>query len=356
VKKHTARDVAELAGVSIATVSRLATGSSRVSQEVAQRVLKAAADLGVDLSRRRKNRVIAFILSNRNMLHLFHSHVLVEAEAHCSRSDWSMLFLPLTYSPTTSWRDLHIPRILERRDLISGFIIAGTNFQNLLDRLDHERLPFAVLGNNVLGEWQPEKHDVVWFDDIQGAFELTRYLQSLGHQDIWFVGNTRLTWFARRYSGYCQAMRVAGLDVHLAEVDSENDHDLGFLATKSLLASKAPVSAIFAGGDGPAEGVFKALRDYALRIPEDMSVAGFDDVLATALHPPLTTVHVFTELIGKQLAQMVLNRIEGPYIEPQHATIPTQLARRESCLPLAGVLGVAADKNLNFATHPTQQS
>jgi DNA-binding LacI/PurR family transcriptional regulator len=345
-KKHTIKDVATLAGVSIATVSRVATGNSRVSHEAEHRVRRAAADLGVDLNRRGKSRVIAFILSNRDMLHPFHSHILVEAQAHCSQNDWSLLFLPLTYSPTAHWRDLHIPLMLERRDLVSGFIIAGTNFQNLFDRLDHERFPFAALGNNVLGEWHPEKHDVVWFDDIQGAIELTHYLQSLGHRDIWFVGNRRLTWFARRCEGYCRAMREAGLEVHLGDVDTEKYHDLGYLATKSLLAGNPPVSAIFAGADDAAEGAYKALRDCGLRIPEDVSVAGFDDVLATLLHPPLTTVHVFTEQVGKSLAQMVLNRIERPYLEPQHVTIPTRLVKRESCLPLAGVREAGVGENL----------
>jgi DNA-binding LacI/PurR family transcriptional regulator len=345
-KKHTITDVARLAGVSIATVSRVATGSSRVSLASAHRVLKVAADLGVDLKRRGRGRVIAFILSNRGMLHPFHSHILVGAEVHCAQNDWSMLFLTLTYSPTARARDLHMPQLLERRDLISGLIIAGTNFPNLLDRLDHERLPFAVLGNNLLGEWRPEKRDLVWFDDVQGSVELTRYLLSLGHRDIWFVGNTRLPWFARRFSGYCQAMREAGLEVHLSEVDTEKDQDLGYLATKSLLARNAPLSAIFAGGDHLAEGVCKALRDCGLRIPEDVSVAGFDDVVATLLHPPLTTVRVFTEQIGKKLAEMVLNRIAHPDLEPQQATISTQLVRRESCLPFAGVREKAVGTDL----------
>ncbi|HZP02355.1 MAG TPA: LacI family DNA-binding transcriptional regulator [Terriglobia bacterium] len=335
-KKYTAVDVARLAGVSIATVSRVATGSSRVSLEVVQRVQKAAADLGVNLNRRYKSRVIAFILSNREMLHPFHSHILVGAEACCSENGWSALFLRMVYSPSTRWRDLRIPRVLEQRKFVSGFIVAGTNYQNLLDRLEHEQVPFAVLGNNVMGEWSSRKNDVVWFDDIEGAIEITRYLQSLGHRDIWFVGNTRLPWFARRYRGYCQAMREAGLEVHLSEADSETDPDLGYLATKSLLAKKAPVTAIFAGGDLPAEGVYRALRDYGLHIPEDVSVAGFDDVVAALLHPPLSTVHVFGEQIGRKLAQMVLNRIEHPHLEFQHAIVPTRLVRRESCLPLTG--------------------
>jgi DNA-binding LacI/PurR family transcriptional regulator len=311
--------------------------------------MRAAAKIGVNVSLRGKSRIISFLLCNRDMLHPFHSHVLAEAEAHCSGNDWRVLFLTLTYSPTAGWRDLHIPRLLQRRDLVSGFILAGTNYQNLLDRLDHEGLPFAVLGNNVLGDWHPEKHDVVWFDDIQGAGELTRYLISIGHRDIWFVGNTQLTWFGRRYTGYCQAMSEAGLEPRLSEADAEREQDIGYLATKSLLAKNLPVSAIFAGGDQMAEGVCRALRDCGRRIPEEVGVAGFDDLVAPLLHPPLTTVHVFTEQIGKKLAQMVLNRIEHPSLDPQQAIIPTQLVRRESCLPLAGSRETPVGDNTNAA-------
>jgi LacI family transcriptional regulator len=131
-------------------------------------------------------------------------------------------------------------------------------------------------------------------------------------------------------------MHEAGLEPRLSEVDAEREQDIGYLATKSLLAKNLPVSAIFAGGDLLGEGACRALRDCERRIPEDVSVAGFDDVVATLFHPPLTTVHVFTEQVGKKLAQMVLNRIAHPYLEPQRAMIPTQLVRRESCLPLSG--------------------
>lgn len=341
-KGDTIKNVAKAAGVSISTVSRVVTGSSKVSAELMQKVQAAAASMGVDLSRRNKGKVLAFILSNRGMLHPFHSHILVGAEAHAAQNGWSMLFFTLSYSTTARWRDLHIPRILERRDLVSGFVVAGTSSQNLLDLLDHERIPFAVLGNNVIGDWSPEKHDVVWFDDIQGGMELTRYLQSLGHRDIWFVGNTRFPWFSRRYNGYCAAMRDAGLEPRISQIDTENDQELGYLATKSLLAKQLPVTAIFAGGDPITEGVCEALRQSGLRIPQDISVAGFNDIEAAWSHPPKTTVHVFTEQIGKSLVQMVLNRIDHRHLEPQQITIPTKVIKRESCHPLVGIREVTA--------------
>jgi len=86
-----------------------------------------------------------------------------------------------------------------------------------------------------------------------------------------------------------------------------------------------------AGGDPTAQGVYKALLDCGLRIPEDMSVAGFDDIEAMLLQPPLTTVQAFPEQVGKRLAQMLLQRLSRPDLPPQQSVIPTQLVKRESC-------------------------
>jgi DNA-binding LacI/PurR family transcriptional regulator len=331
--KATLRSVAMMAGVSVATVSRVMTGKVRVSQEIVERVLKSANELGVDLNRWNKSRLIAFLLCNRAVLHPFHSHILLGAEASVAEQGWNMLFVTLHYSPTQHWRDIHIPRVLERRDLASGFIIAGTSSQNLLDYLSYERVPYAVLGNNVVGEWREEEHDVVSFDDVQGAVEVTNHFLSLGHRAIWFVGNLQLPWYRRRFEGYCQAMRAHGLEPLLSEIDSEKDEELGFLATKSLCSRGEPVTAVFAGGDPAVEGVYKALRDCGLRIPEDVSVAGFNDIEAPLMHPPLTSVRVFTEQLGRQLARLVLNRIENASRPKQHVLIPTQLIRRESSGP-----------------------
>jgi DNA-binding LacI/PurR family transcriptional regulator len=337
VKKTSFNKLARVAKVSVATVSRVANGSAHVSPELRGRILKAAAKLGVSLSGkcRPTAKVIAFLLCNREVLHLFHSHVLAGAEAYCALQDYGLLFLSFRYSPDTPWKDLHLPEITTRRDVVRAAIVAGTNSQNLLTLLDHVGMPFVVLGNNMVGEWRSEEHNVVSFDDIEGARELTRYLLSLGHRDIWFVGSSRLPWLTRRYEGYCQIMEEAGLHPHFSDFETTNVEEIGYLGTKSILRNAQAVSAIFAGDDNIARGAYRALRQKGLRIPEDISVAGFGDMEAAALHPQLTSIRVFQKQIGASLAKVVIEGIERPDRPPRQWVIPTELIKRDSCGPFS---------------------
>jgi DNA-binding LacI/PurR family transcriptional regulator len=337
--KSTLQAVAEMAKVSPATVSRLINRTARVSPAVEARIRKAASHLDFDLSGKRNNRLIAYLLANRSLLHPFHSQVLVAAEAHCAANEYSLLFFPLHYSPTQHWTKLDVPRVLHRPDMIDGFIVAGVNYQNLLDLLTDIRLPFAVLGDTVQGEWRRDAYDTACVDDRQGAYELTRYLQNLGHTRIAFVANTRLAWFQRRSESYRRAMEEAGLEPLIAEIDSEHEHEVGFLAMKQILARRAgQIDAVFGGSDATCHGIYAALREAGLRVPEDISVCGFNDTPeATVLYPPLTSVRVFPELIGRQLAEMVLARIAKGGASPLQRTIPTQLVKRESCVAARSV-------------------
>lgn len=325
-------EVAREARVSMATVSRVANGSHSVTPQLRARVYKASVKLGYDLDGKNKSRIIAFILSNRAVLHPFHSAVLVGAEAYCAVHDYGLLFLPVRYPSDVPWKELRLPQVLHRHDVIRGAIVAGTNSQNLLDFLSNKGVGFVTLGNNVAGNWRKDDYSAVYFDDLEGAYGLTRHLQLLGHRDIWFVGNCRMPWFQRRFEGYRRAMEEAGLPALKNDLDSDDAELIGFLAAKSILTSGAPVTAIFAGEDTAARGVYKALQEAALRIPEDISVAGFNDIPeAAALNPPLTSVRVFTDQVGKQMAELVLKRIANPGAGPEVMTIPTQLVKRESC-------------------------
>jgi DNA-binding LacI/PurR family transcriptional regulator len=342
------KDVAKAANVSFATVSRVATNGARVSPAVVKRVTEAAHRLGVDLQRKNKMKAIGFILGNRQMLHPFHSLLLAGAEAYCTEYEYNIVFLPIQYGARVPWRELQLPQILLRHDLVHGLILAGSNTQNLLDFLTHKRVRFTLLGNNMIGEWRESEYDVTWFDDTLGAYEVVQYLLSLGHRSIWFVGNCRLPWFIRRYEGYCRAMTEAGLAPNLSEIDAENEHDIGYLATKSILNRRDNLTAVFAGADSTAQGVYRALRDSGVRIPEDVSVAGFNDIEASMMHPALTSSHTFVEQVGHQLAQMLINRIAQPDLPVRQQTVPTRLVKRESCRLLETV--EAAQPALESAT------
>jgi DNA-binding LacI/PurR family transcriptional regulator len=331
----TLEDVARLAKVSPATVSRVINKTTRVSPDVQARIRAAAEKLGFDLRKRNKTRLIAFILSNRSLLYPFHSQVLLASQAYCAAQDYDVVFLPLQYSEGQDWDKLHLPRIFHRADVIDGFIASGVNHQNLFDALSRTGLPFTILGDTVQGNWRASEYDVVRIDDTDGGYEVTRYLQSLGHTKVAFVGNTRLKWFARRHEGYLRAMQEASLAPTVSSVDSENEYEIGFIGIKHLLADREKsVGAVFAASDAIAFGVYTALRELDIPVPGAISVCGFNDTPdASLLYPPLTSVNVFPELIGRSLAELLLARINDSTLPPQTRILHTRLVKRESCLP-----------------------
>lgn len=339
------REVATIAGVSLATVSRVMNGNSRVDPEIQKKVLDAAAKLDVDFSQRNKTKALAFLLCNRTMLHAFHSRILIGAEEYCRQHGWDMIFLSFNYSPQIPWKELHVPNVMQRRDIVRAVLLAGTNSVNLIELLEHKGITFVALGNNLINQSQTLKHDAVFSDDIQGAYDITRHLIALGHRHICFVGNTQLPWFSRCHSGYTRAMEEAGLKPHRSLIESENDGEIGYLGTKALLATREPVTAIFAGNDPSAHGVCKALRDSGLRIPDDISVAGCNDTVGGWLYPGLTTIREFPEQLGKSMVELLLKRIADPGRAPCSITIPTELIKRDSCRALAAPADSLSQEN-----------
>lgn len=330
-KKKSFKDVAALADVSPATVSRVAKGQVNVDAAIRGRVRKAAEALGVNLDQKRneKANIIAFMLSNRDLLHSFQARILFGSESYCASQERELLFMSFRYAPNTPPKELHLPRILNQRGLVRAMILGGTNSANMLHALREREISFAVLGNNVVGEWDPSSFDAVYSDDVQGAFDLTSQLINDGHSDIWFIGDVGLPWYARTAHGYKQSMLKAGLQPRLSEIHSD-DRQLGYLAMRSILSRREPCTAVFAGSDQIASGIYEALRQSGLSIPDDISVAGFNDSEGALMDPPLTSVREFPEELGKHLAEFVLRRIQNPDRAPQHLTIPTRIVLRNS--------------------------
>ena len=330
-KRVSFHDVARLAKVSTATVSRVARGNASVDENMERRIRDAAGKLGLNLEDSRHDRLstVAFLLCNRDVLHTFQSLVLLGAESYCAASERELLFISFRYPIGASANQLHLPRAFERSDLVRGVILSGTNSGALLQVLRERKISFAVLGNNVVGEWNPDEYHCVFSDDVQGAFDLTNHLLSQGHRDIWFFGDLSMPWYSRCAQGYRSAMSRSGLEPRCSEIHAD-DQELGYLAMRSVLSRNEPVTAVFAGSDQIARGVYEALRQSNLHIPGDVSVAGFNDTEGALFDPPLTSVREFPEQLGQHLAEFTMRALKDPLGARKQMTIPTKLVVRQS--------------------------
>jgi DNA-binding LacI/PurR family transcriptional regulator len=322
-------EVARLAKVSVPVVSGIANGTANVAPSVQEAVLAAARKVGVTLTAGKRYRTITLILGNRETVNEFQSKVLLGAELYCALHDWDLHFISFRCDLNAPLGSLRLPEALMRSNRPNGVILTGTHSVSILAALSERKIPFSLVGNNIVGEWQPEQYDCVFTDDIRGSAEITRYLIVQGHRNIWYIGNQRLPWFARCAAGYRQAMMEADLEPRFSEISSE-DRELGYLAVKALLASGERPSALFAGTDQVASGVYQALQESGIRIPDDISVAGFNDTIGELLHPGLTSVREFPKELGGHLAEFALRRIQEPDLPPQQLVMPTELIRRES--------------------------
>jgi LacI family transcriptional regulator len=256
------------------------------------------------------------VLGNRDTVNEFQSKVLLGAEGYCAQNDWDLQFISFRRDLNAPPTNLQLPHALTKANRPAGVILSGTHSVSILAALRARRIPFAVTGNNIVGDWRPEECDCVYTDDVRGSAELTRHFITQGHADIWFIGNLRLPWFARCAKGYEEAMKEAGLEPRFSEIHSE-DRELGYLA------------------DQAASGVYQALQESGIRIPDDVSVAGFNDTIGDVLHPGLTSVREFPRELGTHLAEFTLRRIQEPDLPPQQLLLPTELIRRESVRRIA---------------------
>jgi DNA-binding LacI/PurR family transcriptional regulator len=262
----------------------------------------------------------------------FHLPILLGAEAYCTAQNWELVFMSYRYSATTPTSELRLPQIAGNTSTVRAVILGGTNYVNMLKSLRERGMPFSVLGNNVVGDWNPDEFDTIYSDDIQGARDVTTHLLADGHRDIWFIGDNQLPWYARCSQGYRLAMQDAGCQPRFSEFHSD-DRQLGYLAMRSILSREERVTAVFAGSDQIAVGVYEALRQPGVQVPNDISVAGFNNTDSKLLHPAATTVCEFPEELGKHLAEFALKRVGNLSMPPQHLTVPTQLIIRESTRP-----------------------
>lgn len=331
--------VAQEAGVGLGTVSRVLNNHPSVSSATRQAVLEAMKKLGYQPNEQARRlargltETICFVLSNRSFMHSFHGRILQGVESHCSSVGRQVVFTTCRYSSDVPPSALQLPAIIRSKGAVDGFILAGTNYPNFLAALEQVELPFVFFGNNLIGQDCFDRPDTVLSDDTGGAYAATRHLQEIGHKKIAYVGNISYPWFRRRYEGYVQAMTEAGLQPMSVE-PSDTSVNYGLGAVREIVNKATQVTAIFAGNDHVAYGVWRGLREAGLSIPDDVSLVGFDDREESLLtEPPLTTVRVFKEEVGAECARMLLKKIESPNAIFDPVVLPTELLIRGSTAP-----------------------
>jgi LacI family transcriptional regulator len=332
-KRPTQADVAKLAGVSRATVSyvlnRRADGRIPITAETRQRVLEAAEKLGYKphaLARSLRSgltHTVGLLIPDTNNPHYI--DILSGVEAEVVEQGYYLVLVSAKLDPE---RERHCLRSLFQQRL-DGLVLAPT-FEDLFES------EFAELVGNtrpiVFATPRPDA-DSVCTDARSGAEALMDHLVSLGHTRVGFVhgvarsgmADTRLAVYRERCvdpdarPGRCLVISCG--------------HTLqdGYQAAQQLLDLDDPPTAIWTVNDLLAVGALRAIRERGLRVPEDVSLAGFDDInLAAQLYPPLTTVDIHGYELGRRAAQLLFSRIQEPKGEPTHRVIHTELVVRQS--------------------------
>ena len=204
---------------------------------------------------------------------------------------------------------------------------------SLTNVLIENHLPFVAIGDrNDQQVAFPSIGSTIW----QGGYTATEYLIGLGHRRIGIItGPLSLRTSRARLAGYREALEAANIPVDPVLI-AEGNYLLGdgFQQTCALLDLPEPPTAIFAGNDAQAAGVYRALYARDIKIPAKMSVIGFDDVMySPQMSPPLTTIRQPLMEIGRMAASLLLRLIEGEHLDMNHVELSTSLVIRESCAP-----------------------
>lgn len=285
----TVLDVARLAKVSVSTVSRILNGSARVSAEKRDAVEAAirALDFRPNLFARslKMGTTMTVGVVTQDIESPFFTRVMRGVEDALSGSGYAPIIVSGHWNAVEEEERIRL--LMARR--VDGIVIITGRLEDATVRELAQRQPIVMAGREV------EAHNVrsVYFDQEYGGYLATRHLLSMGHRRIAYISGARDQLDAqRRFAGYCRALQEAGVDYDEVLVQSGDfTENGGVLAMTRLLDSQQAFTAVFAANDQTAIGARMVLHRRGIRVPDDISLVGFDDLPVSAyLTPPLTTV------------------------------------------------------------------
>jgi LacI family transcriptional regulator len=333
-KRSTIAEIATKAGVSIPTVSRVLHNRPDVAPETRRKVEQVIEESGFIRSRvpnalrKESSGIVDLVVPD---LAAAYSVEIVRGVEEVLERTELRLALSFTHN-SIQFEQRWLTKVID--GATDGAILVLARGQSeRLNELRRHRIPFVVVDHRgELGADVPSVGATNW----SGGRAATEYLLSLGHQRIAVIaGPSTLRCSIDRIAGYRSALEEHGIPVNPAYIrPGEFVPETGYEQTCALLDLPEPPTAIFAGSDGQAMGVYSALRARGVHVPEAMSVVGFDDVpVASLITPALTTVRQPLIEMGRVATTMLLRLIAEEPLDSIRVEVTTTLVIRESCAP-----------------------
>lgn len=333
MKSVTIKDVAKAAGVSYSTVSRALSGSPEISAETRERILTLCKQMNYTANTvaramvMKSTKLLGLILTDVN--NPFMSELAYHIDRQARARGYNIILCNSSRNVEQE-RELFELMIGRQVDGVMLFPSGPESYETLRPFLG--RLPTVFIGENL--REAPESY--VSVDNYRGAYMGVEYLYNLGHRDILYFGRRRgSTTHQLRADGYAAACR----DLHLTAQYCNNAFPAtsikyGYQLAKQLLSQKRTYTAIFAATDTNALGVMQAAQERGIRIPEDMSLLGFDNIRDSALpRIELTTIEQPKKMMASVAVDSLLDRIQNEMSGYSHRILTPTLIERSSCAP-----------------------
>lgn len=331
------KDVAQRLKVSPATVSLVLNNKPGVAEETRQRVLKLVQEMGYDTNILSKpalknSKSIRFIIYKKHGSVVsdtpFFSALMEGIEQECRKEGYNLV---VSYMNEDGNR-MEVLRIVEDNPL-EGILLLATEMQEEdLQTFTQFNIPIVILDSC----FEKLKIDTVFIENIQGAFEATEYLVKNGHTEIGYLHSS--IWiknFDKRKEGFQKALKEYNIQEnkkYIFSVDSTLEGSYNDIL-KLLNSNISLPTAFFADNDIIAFGAIKAFKEFGLRVPEDVSVVGFDDMpFCEIIEPPLTTIKVNKQRMGMLAVKRLLEKIETDSPECVRLEVCTELVERKSVI------------------------
>ena len=332
--RATLKDVAELAGVSSATVSYVLSGKRTISEDTKVKVYDAIEKLDYvpDLNARglsmRDSRLMGVVVpqtepGERLMFqNSFYSEVLGSIEYYARQQGYHILI------SATDANESYMTLAKQRN--LDGIIVIGMYPDIFYHQMKKTQIPIVLIDSYCNDHY----YHNVRIDDAYGSYIATRFLLEKNHREIgFFAGQIKENGvMKKRLLGYQQALEEYGVPYKEAYVfEGQIDYESGISLANKLLSSKVPVTGIVAAADILAIGIMKGLYEAGCRVPDDYSIIGFDDLeISRYLTPGLTTVKQQISLKGQKAVELLLKHIADQTLPKQEEILPLELIERGS--------------------------